>query len=240
MRVEVNQPLLRRRERVGLAYLVGATICLVGGFILSINLADLEMQYAASLSSLLLGLLLWAKNQGYVLKWGPRWRQDEPLQRALRSLDNRYRLLVAPATNLPDYLLVGPMGVVTIVSSPVEGQVRCEQGRWNQVGRQPLALRLLTWFWPRPSLGNPSGQTLRDVAATRARLTDRLGDYASQVPVDGLVVFTHPQVTLSLEGGPPIALTLRSLRGHVRRLPKALDPDEVARVAGALHRDDSR
>src|SRR3954451_14637821 len=46
-----------------------------------------------------------------VNRWGPRYRQDGPLEKALKGLDNRYTLVNYAAGGLPDHLLIGPSGV---------------------------------------------------------------------------------------------------------------------------------
>ena len=46
MKLLVNERALKRGDRIGLAYLAGATLCLVGGFFLSYGLPDLETKRA--------------------------------------------------------------------------------------------------------------------------------------------------------------------------------------------------
>jgi len=236
MRVSVNGPLLRRRSRTGAAYLVGATLCLLGGFLLSLLQSDLALQYALSFTSLILGLFLWSRNQAYLHRWGPRWRQDEPIRRALRALDDRYHLLVAPAPSLPDYLLVGPMGVCVLVPSPVKGVVECINNRWYHRDRRPPLLRWLFWFAPDPSLGDPAAQAERGVESARAYLGTRLSPVSHEAEVEALIVFTDPSVSLRVEGCQCPTLLLRSLRGHFRRAPRALSASETSVVVEALTR----
>lgn len=235
MRVYTNGPLLRKRARRSAAYLLGATLCLLGGFFLSLLQSDLAAQYALSIASLFLGLFLWSRNQAYLHRWGVRTRQDEPLRRALRALDDRYHLLVSPAQNLPDYLLVGPMGLLVVVPSPVKGTVQCVHNHWRHSDQRPLALRWLLWFAPNPPLGNPTAEAERGVQATRSYLDHHLdGTLSKRLQVESLVVFTDPNVSLLVEGCQSLTLLLRSLRNHLRRLPRALSSSEVSNVVGAL------
>lgn len=228
MRVLVNGPLLRRRERTSFLYLAGATVCLVGGFGLSLAQSDVGLQYAISLSSLFLGLLLWGRNQRYLQRWGPRWRQDGNLRQALRALDDRYHLLVAPRSGLPDYLLVGPMGVLVLIATPITGTVQCLRNRWYHDDGRPWVMRLVLWFSPRPSLGNPSLEGQYGVQMVRAHLAGRVAEeLEARLPVQALILFTEPKVSLRVEGCQASALLLRSLRNHVRRLPQTVGQREV-------------
>jgi hypothetical protein len=220
---------MRKRARRSGIYLAGATLCLVGGFFLS--LIQTQYQYVISVTSLVLGLFLWSRNQTYLHRWGARTRQDEPLRHALRTLDDRYHLLICPAEKLPDYLLVGAMGVLVIEPSPVKGTVECVNNRWHHSDQRSLPLRWLLWFAPNPPLGNPAAEIERGVAATASYLRERLDD---QPKVEGVVVFTDPKLTLHPEGCQTVALNLRSLRGHLRRGQRELSPGDITKVVDAL------
>lgn len=235
MRVYTNGPLLRKRARRAGAYLFGATLCLLGGFLISLLQSDVAVQYALSIGSLAVGLLLWSRNQAYLHRWGPRSRQDEPLRRGLRALDDHYHLLVSPTSDLPDYLLVGPMGVLILVPSPVRGSVECVGNRWWHADRRPLALRWLLWFAPNPPLGSPSEEAQRGIDSTRAYLSDRIdGALQEKIKFEPLVVFTDPGIALHAQGCQTLALVLRSVRGHVRRMPRALSVSEVTKLVDVL------
>ncbi|HEY3116192.1 MAG TPA: hypothetical protein VGK54_05575, partial [Chloroflexota bacterium] len=215
-------------------YLVGATTCLVGGFFVSYSLTDLGTQYLASIGSLILGLFLWSRNQAYLLRWGRQWRQDGKLRDALKALDDRYQLLVAPRRRLPDFVAVGPMGVIVLIARPVNGAVQFRDNHWYHDDTRPRFLRWLLWFAPRPSLGNPSQEAETGLAATRERLAQRLPEMAERIPTQAAMVFTQPKVTLRVDGCPVPTLLLKSLRNHVSHLPKALNQAEINQVAASL------
>ena len=84
-----------------------------------------------------------------VNRWGPRYRQDGPLEKALKGLDNRYTLVNYAAGGLPDHLLIGPSGVRVLAARGLPGAVRCRRDRWSRPGM--LA-----------GLGLFSGDALRD------------------------------------------------------------------------------
>ncbi|MSQ24184.1 MAG: hypothetical protein EXR58_06500 [Chloroflexi bacterium] len=235
MQIHTNSVLLRRKSRIAGGFLLAATVCLVGGLFVSLVQPDPIIQYAVSIASLSLGLGFWARNQAYLHRWGPRWRQDQAIGNALKGLDNRYHLLVAPAPALPDYVLVGPMGILLVAPSPVRGTVRCTSKGWRHDDPRPLAVRWLLWFSPNPSLGNPTGDLERGVRATRAYLAPRLNpEIEGGLRIEGLAVFTDPAVNLSLDGCAGQGLLLRSFRGHVSRSPRALSNSAIGTIVEVL------
>jgi hypothetical protein len=239
MQIHTNDGLIRRRLRVSVVYLVASLAFLIGGFIFSASQPDVAIQYVVSLPALIIGLLLWARNQGYLERWGPRGRQDAILARSLRGLDARHHLFAFPDSSLPDYLIIGPMGVLVLVPRAVTGAVACYDDRWHHDdGRTPVR-RVLGWFSPRATLGNPTADAQGGIQATYRYLGARLNEETlGRIRVDGLVVLTHPRVELSLHGCPVPALLVKSLRSHVRRLPKVLSPGQLAEVLDVLHGED--
>jgi hypothetical protein len=79
-------------------------------------------------------------------------------------------------------------------------------------------------------LGNPTKDAQRKVAETKAFLESRLGEAASQIPVEPTVVFTHPRATLVLDNPEvPVALA-RDLRGMIK------SSDRKSRISPNLYR----
>jgi hypothetical protein len=65
-------------------------------------------------------------------------------------------------------------------------------------------------------------------------LASRTSFDISETNVNAIVVFTDPGVNLIDQGCPMSALTLRSLRSHIRRLPPMLGTREIDALAAAL------
>ena len=195
MQIHVNEALLRRRLLLSVVYMVGSLLFLGAGFLASLWSENPLVQYGASIPPLLVGLVLWSRNQAYLQRWGPRTRQDAVLAHALRGLDARYHLFVAPSSQLPDYLLVGAMGIVVVVPVLVSGSVSYTDNRWRQADSRPWFARWLFWFTVRPVLGNPTGEAERGVERTRRYLAGRLpANLFAPGSIQGLIVFTDPQV----------------------------------------------
>jgi hypothetical protein len=172
----------------------------------------------------------------FINRWGPRFRQDGPLEKALKGLDNRYTLLNFVGGKLPDHLLIGPGGVRVLVARGMPGVVRCRRDRWSRPGT-------LSW------LGVFSGDALRDPTAEAARgvarVTGRLAStpdmgLAADAPVGATIVFTNPKTSLELDGSRFPVTRARELRAHVQRDKGALRPPEVVRLRQALEPTASR
>lgn len=235
VQIHANEALIRRQIRASLVYLVLALIFLLGGFFASLSADNPALQYAAPMPSLVIGLLLWWRNQALMARWGPRNRQEATLARGLRGLDDRHHLFAFAHPSLPDYLLVGSVGVLVVVPRQVSGAVSCYDDRWRHEDRRSAVARALLWFAPRATLGNPTTDAQRGIQATYKYLAAHLpAAVQSKLRVDTAIVFTGPKVELRLHGCPVPALLLKSFRGYVRRMPKSLSPSELAAVVGAL------
>ncbi len=239
MRLTVNQSLIKRRLRLSLFYFFLSTALMGAGFLLTMghqaDMAEDMTRYTVATAALLVGLGVWAVNQNYLARWSPRSRQDAALARALRGLDDRYHLFAFPATSLPDYLLVGPMGVVVLVARGTGGTVSCEGDRWRRVERVPLLLRALTWFSRTSPLGNPTAEARRGVERTKRYLAGKLPtELADTVRVEPLIVFTSPDLELTTRGCSVPVLRSKALRAHLRSLPKHLRPEDTRQLAAAL------
>jgi len=234
VQIHVNEMLIRRQIRWSLVYLVLALAFLSGGFVASLAPNDPVLQYAIPMPSLVIGLLLWWRNQSLLARWGPRTRQDPVLARGLRGLDDRHHLFAFTHPSLPDYLMVGPMGVLVVVPRQVTGTVSCYDDRWRQEQRRSAVARVFGWLAPRAALGNPTDEAQRGIQATYKFLSGRTESIQGDLRVDTAVVFTAPKVELRLHGCPVPVLQLKSLRGYVRRLPKTLSPSEAATLVEML------
>ncbi|HZT07446.1 MAG TPA: hypothetical protein VFC51_10490 [Chloroflexota bacterium] len=235
MHVHRNEALVRSRLRIGAVFLLVSMAVLLGGFIASTRQADVGEQFAISVSTLLIGLVLWWRNQAYLARWGPRNQYDSQLAGALRGLDARYHLFAFPAARLPDYVLVGPIGVLVLVPRAVGGNVVCDGERWSHDVDRPALLRLAVLFSGRPTLGNPGADAERAVRDLRAFLSERLGsEVAAKLEIEPLVVLINSQVKLMTHGCAVAALYLRTLRAHVRKLPRSLPQEAIGEIVRAL------
>jgi hypothetical protein len=235
MHVHLNEALVQARVRVSVFFLVLSIVFLSSGFLLSTALEDVVLRYSVSLAALLVGLLFWFQNQSYLARWGPRGRQDQALRAALKDLDKRYHLFIFPGSALPDYVVVGPIGMLVIIPRAMPGTIRYTDGRWRHETRVPAWLRFFVRFSPHDVMGDLTADARDALEQTRRYLQEKpLSDDLADLPVEAVIVFTNAQARLELQNPPVPAVQVRALRNHMRRLPRVLTPPQVDTMAKLL------
>lgn len=238
MQVVVNQKLVRNRVRIASAFHLSALAVFAVGLFLSWNQPD---QILGSYTSIVVGLLLYNFGQFYLRRWGPRHRQDAILTKALKGLDNRHTFLAFASSKLPDYMVVGPLGVQVVVPRSHDGNVTCRADRWTRETRGGLG-RIFSLFGGNP-LGDPGVDLGRGVQKVREHLRKRgvgptgedgATDGDDAIPVGGVVVFTNPTVKLRIEGCSYPITRLKQLRSNVAGGKGPVNPRAVAQVVQAL------
>ena len=176
--------------------------------------------YPWSYLLVLLGFVIGSVGNRQMNRWVNEPRADQALSRALRGFDDRYYLYhyTLPA----DHVLLAPYGLFVIKAKGLEGRIRCLKDRWR---RDFSLLRLLRGFGPEP-LGNPTKETRREMERLSEYIAERLP--GEEVEVKGIIVFTHPQVQLEMEGATLPTLPLRGLKSHLRKAARGEEmPEEI-------------
>lgn len=209
MRIVANQGYIARGAFVGrYASLVGLSV-LVAAFIFSwtrtSSLVTMQLGLAAAL---LLGVLLSFIGGHYADRFGPGHAHHLAVRNSLKGLDDRYVLFqyVLPAP----HVLLGPDGLTVLVVRSQPGEVAFSEGRWHHRQRGKF-LRLMAG---QEGLGLPEADLEREVARITRALQQVLP--AQDVPVRGVVVFTHPDVQLDLRDPPVPILHARKLKAWLR------------------------
>jgi hypothetical protein len=226
MKVYINEGYVKRRSAAGKwASLLGLAV-LAGGFIVSLKYPRLIL---ISLVALLLGFLLSNIGLYYANRYTRFDRPDVVLPQALKGFDNRYALyqFLLPVSQV----LLEPGGLTVFIPKPQEGQILFQKGKWSH--KQGWS-RLLRWMG-QEGLGKPEQEVGGEVQALREWLEAQAPDL--DVPVRGVVVFTHPKAELALDTPPVPAMTPKQLKGWLRRAGKrtALSKETLARLAQVLN-----
>jgi hypothetical protein len=241
MQLVTNEPLARRRFRIG-TYLYGAAMVVLMAALLANLYLPQEYETAKLLAPFLalpIFFVPYLLSRDYIQRYGPRNRQDAALAQAGKGLDQRFSLVSFPSGKLPDYLLIGPSGIYVLVPRGHTGTLVCRGDRWAREG-VGAASQVVSTLWGTP-LGNPTRDLVQGVGRVQQALADRLGDAATSVPVNGLVVFTHPQAKLRTEGCSVQATTAKNLKNQVRGGGKGgLSTQQLARIRDALVAETSR
>lgn len=223
MQVVTNQDFVKSRRRLGrIATLLGF-LCLVGGLVLTWVQSDLVI---FAYLTLLPGYILISYGGYNTLRWGTNPRVDEILANSLKTLDHRFQLLNYVKGLPAENLLLTPDSLIVIEIRPYYGEFRNTGGKWRRK-LNPLGVFMSI---TEGGLGNPSRDALRKVDEVKQFLTSRLGEEAAQIPVEALVVFTHPRATLVLDKPEVPVVLAHEVRGAIK------SGDRRLRLPGHLQR----
>lgn len=226
MQLVANQQLVKNRVRLGLGFHVSALAVFAVGLALSMGIDASKELPLASWGAIMLGLVLYTLGQTQLRRWGPRNRQEEALGKAIRALDERYKLYAFLSSSLPDYILVSPAGAHVLVTRNDSGDVTCVRDKWSSGGSSVFSRFLGS------GVGNPSADAAQQVAKLRTLLD---GEGFSDVPVAAVIVFTNPKVQLRVEGCSALVTRDTKLQDVLKRLsgkgrPGALTASRVRQV----------
>ncbi|MBN1250247.1 MAG: NERD domain-containing protein [Anaerolineae bacterium] len=221
MEVIANESHIRIRRKIGeRAPLVGLLLLVVSTVLVFMKpewiwgtMALVWVGFLVSLTGSYLG-------ERYV---GPN-AHHKRVPEALKGLSSEYTLLVYELAS--PFVLVEPGGLTVISVKSQAGEIAYQNGRWQH--KQHLGI--LRRFAGQESLGRPDRLADAEVEMVKRDLSKRLTAHAAQVPVRGVVVFTHPDVVLTVdaEAAPMPALRAAELKRWLRRNPlKPVLPDEV-------------
>jgi hypothetical protein len=153
---------------------------------------------------------------------------------ALKGFGDDYTLIMYKMT-VP-FLLVEPGGITVLTVKSQGGEVIYENGHW----RHKQSMGFLRRFAGQEGLGRPHRMAEAECAYVEDQLTKRLSTDVldpSEVPVRAVVLFTNPDVILTLEDDPPVpALRTPELKRWLRReaLRPRLSDEAMAHLLGAF------
>jgi hypothetical protein len=209
MQVITNEKLIKNRARLGRgASFAGLAVLIVG------LAASLSPQWLlVSFGCLFVGFVLSQVGLYNANRWVKEPRADQTLDKILKGFDDRYHLynyvLRAP------HVLLTPFGLCVINPKDQGGRVRCQGEKWrHEAGWRRVILR----FFGQEGLGNPTKEVRSEIERLRRFLTQRLPD--EEVPIEGAVVFTNPQVDLETENPAVPVLDGKQFKSFLRNLSK--------------------
>jgi Nuclease-related domain len=240
VRVVTNRRYVQTRARLGRLMTLGGFAALLGGLIYSFAGLGTQDQQAILVSyvALIAGYLLISIGKNYWLRFSVHPRPDESLALNLKTLDVRHVLFNYVSALPVAHLLLTPSGLIVIETRPFIGDIQVRGDRWSR------RRGVMGWlqFLSEGALGNPTRDARRGVDEIRGHLAGRLGpELADRVPIQGLIVFTHPRVALTIEEPTVAVAHARDAREAVRRVaggPRLVG--DVARKVEAALLEDAR
>ncbi len=210
MQVITNEKLIKNRARLGrVASFAGLAVLILG------LVASLYPQWLlASFGCLFVGFVLSQIGLYHANRWVKQPRADQTLVKVLKGFDDRYHLYnyVLPAR----HVLLAPFGLCVINPKDQGGKVRCEGEKWRHEGGWGRAILRL---FGQEGLGNPAKEAQAEVEKLRRFLAQQLSDEEG-VPIEGVVVFTNPQVDLEAEDPAVLVLDGKRFKSFLRDLSK--------------------
>jgi hypothetical protein len=237
LRVVNNARVIRNKGMIGRWATLGGFAALFGGLLYSCTSLPARMsgqevpQSDLSLwvpwVGLVFGYLLISLGKEPWLRFAIRPRPDEALALNLKTLDNKSVLFNYVSAFPVEHLLLSPGGLVVIVTRPVLGDIVVAGERYKR------RRGMFGWlqFVSEGALGNPGREALNGMQAVREYLAQRFGaEVSERVPIQAMVVFTHPRATVTLEEPTVPTTHVREVRNEVRRVTgQSRVPGDIAR-----------
>lgn len=199
MRVTTNEKFIARKARLGKYTSLAGLVVLTGGMIINFSKPEL---FEISLLCLIAGFGIASIGSYNVSRWVKPPRGDEVLTKSFKGLSNKYRLYnyILPVP----HLLLTPFGLYVLHCKKQDGDVTyLGNNKWRQ--NIDFKRRFRLFFGGEQPLGNPSTELASEISTLTTVLKRLLPN--DEVPVDGMIVFTHNDVNLTVEAqdGFPIA-----------------------------------
>lgn len=227
MKTVIDQAKVKRRAQWANATSVGGLSMLLISTILPYFLRGIEL--TASIL-MVMGLLTAMVGVYYANRWVRKPRPEAVLDNELKSLSNSY-CLYHYAHKAADHLLLTPYGLTVLETVNLEGRFVYRNGRWREYMKLGRAIRYIV----EEHLGNPIKAALSAQEYLRHELTEKI-DGGEAVPVNAIVVFTHPRCVLELEETPIPVVKADHLKRAIpqkgTKLPETLYQRLQAHIGG--------
>lgn len=203
MEAFINQPYIERRVKISRYATWGGLGALVVGLFLA------QRSIIFSYASLLAGMVGAMVGAHYTSTYVREPRADQVFAHQLDGLDKRYALY---CYYLPsNYVVASHYGLTVLLPKAQKGEVTLSKGQW----KHKAGLRKLMQFVGEPSLGNPERELATEIKAVEEWLARKMPQL--DVPVHGVVVFTHPEVILDAQDSAYPAMVTDKLAEYLKQ-----------------------
>lgn len=216
MKIVANTKLINRNKKIASYTMLAALVVLGVGLYFSFQPA----LFSYSIFALIAGFLVSQFGMYFTNRWGRSPRPDEVLTSSLKGLDDRYTLY--HFTGPVPHMLVGPSGVWVLQPYFQRGKIVYTKNRWRQTGGG-IGLAYMKLFG-QEGLGRPDLEVKSSIDDVNKFLHKELSEETS-VPVNAVLVFTHPQVEVDAPDAPIATLKADKLKDYIRKRQKELSKD---------------
>jgi Nuclease-related domain len=226
MKTIIDGNSLARRARIAHTASLGGLLVLLGSVAISLWKPNLQV-----LSSIMLfgGFAVAVLGIAYANRWVKKPRPEFILDQSLKGLSDQHRMY--HYTPLGDHILLTPNGVVVLETVNLEGQFTYLDGKWKQKMSIGRALRYIV----EEKLGNPTAEAQTQVQSMENYLQEKLPG-ETKVPVQALVVFSHPLASVKVDKSPLPVVQPEKLAKKVPHPGSKLPPEVYQQAREALDR----
>lgn len=225
MKAFINQQKVNARAQLSNLASVGGLILLLASVVVPLFLPSWA---SAAYAMMIAGLGISMVGIYFANRWVRKPRPEESLARALKSLDDQYRLYHYPS--LPcDHLLLTPTGVVILEVINLAGSFSYRNGKWKEAMTIGRALRYIV----EERVGNPIYSTGQMEEDLRKLFAKEFGADVS-IPVRSVVVFSHPLVQLEIENAPIPICKVEKLKKQITSKAPRLTPGVYEKLSSFL------
>ena len=188
MQSYVNEPFLEKRAK----YAKWGSYVGLGALV--IGLLTTNSSFLVSYLFLFLGLAGAMIGSYMANQYVREPRADKVLAEALSGLDKRYALYhhYLPSS----HVIASHHGLTVIEPRLQKGEITYEGGKWHH----KAGFRKVLHFFGEPTLGKPEQDLEIEIEQLKKWIDESMAE--QDIPVNGVIVFTNPQVELSISGQP--------------------------------------
>ena len=224
MKTIIDRAAMRRRASLAHTASLGGLLVLLGS--VAVNLWKPDLTWLS-------GTMLFAGGAAAMVgiyfanRWVRKPRPEDILDKSLKGLSDQHRLY--HYTRYGDHLLLTPNGLVILETVNLEGQFSYQDGHWKQKMSIGRALR----FFVEERLGDPNRRIQEETSVLQQYLMEGLHS-ETQIPIQGLIVFTHPMAEVKIEQPPIPVVNPDKLSKKVPHPGSKLPPEDYQHLKSRL------
>jgi hypothetical protein len=217
---------VNRRSTTANVASIGGLLGMLAGVLLSLYQPGLS---TISTAIMIIGLGTAMVGIYFANRWVRKPRPEESLGKALKSLNDSYRLYHYPALAC-EHILLGPNGLYVFHINNLGGYFSYRNGRWSERMTLGRALRSI--------VEEPLGDPVKTVQGYQQYLVKMMGENVSggkMIPVTPVVVFTHSGANLDVESAPVAVVKIDKIRRLISSKTSRLDPGLLEQITDFLN-----
>jgi len=223
MKIITNEELIEKRKKWASILSPLALFLLLGGLALNIFSIRSEqvdpLYFYGTMSLLVFGFIASTIASGLVNQWVKEPRSDQVLEKLLKGFDNKNTMLNYTRPESP-HILVGQSKIYSITTKRQDGEITVIDNKW----RRKFRLSDIYRFFANEGLGRPydeSKQSAQNLANfIQNNFPDDLADEDLTLPIEPIIVLTHPNVLLTVESSDIPTMQSGQLKAYIRQSTK--------------------